>query len=311
MKRKIYRAAFLCAAMYFLGACGMHAPNSLSDIAPDKEYSIQAIEEKVIDETVEQKVSEKTEKASAESELDIDVDTEIKTTLENTDRNNENTLENSKSIWRMDYGAGCEITYEDTDTEGFFIVSFDRTSDVFTKINGKSYKENSIPVENLRLLHLLYCDLEGREQEGELICNEQIAVTVLNIFKELYLQNYPIEKIKLIDEYEAEDEASMADNNTSCFNDRMVSGSSKKSRHAFGLAIDINPLYNPYIHKVNGVEKIEPANANAYANREEEYPYKIDRDDLAYRLFTENGFEWGGNWKSVKDYQHFEITLDS
>ena len=131
---------------------------------------------------------------------------------------------------------------------------------------------------------------------------------MLDIFRQLYKQGYKIERITLIDDYDADDERSMSLNNTSCFNFRVVSGTTKLSKHAQGLAIDINPLYNPYIHLNNG--KVEPANGKPYAtnrtaNRKLPVPF-INTSDLCYRLFIQHGFRWGGAWKTVKDYQHFE-----
>ena len=98
----------------------------------------------------------------------------------------------------------------------------------------------------------------------------------------------------------------MSDNNTSCFCYRVVSGTTKLSKHAMGMAIDVNPRYNPYVHTVNGKLKIEPANGKPYADRSKSYKYKITKGDLCYRLFKQHGFRWGGEWRTVKDYQHFE-----
>ena len=99
----------------------------------------------------------------------------------------------------------------------------------------------------------------------------------------------------------------MRDNNTSCFCYRNVSGSKNLSKHARGLAIDINPLYNPYIrYRKDGSQIIEPANAKPYADRSKPYRYKIEKGDLCYRLFIKYGFTWGGSWRTMKDYQHFE-----
>jgi len=127
--------------------------------------------------------------------------------------------------------------------------------------------------------------------------------------KELYENQYPIEKMVLIDEYEADDEKSMEDNNTSAFNYRSINGSTKLSKHSLGLAIDINPRYNPCVRTIDGELSVEPANGNAYTDRTQEFPYKINENDLCYRLFTEHGFTWGGSWNSLKDYQHFEKDI--
>ena len=181
------------------------------------------------------------------------------------------------------------------------------SDELFARMYGKSYKEDcTIPRESLRYLQVSCIGFDGMPYIGELVANEAIAQDLLDIFRELYESEYPIEKMCLIDEYEADDEASMADNNTSCFNFRRVSGKEKLSNHSYGKAIDINPLYNPYIRIVNGTMVCEPAAGEAYMDREQDFPYKIDENDLCCRLFKEHGFSWGGDWNSVKDYQHFE-----
>lgn len=102
---------------------------------------------------------------------------------------------------------------------------------------------------------------------------------------------------------------SMEDNNTSCFNYRVVDGTSSLSKHAYGMAIDINPLYNPYVTYPKGKRRVSPAAGAVYADRNKDFPYKIDKNDLCYQLFTEHGFTWGGSWKTMKDYQHFQKSL--
>lgn len=190
--------------------------------------------------------------------------------------------------------------------EVFYISKID--SEIFSRIRGKSYKDFcTLPLEDLRYLHLLHKDLHGQTKEGELICNVYIAASLLDIFIKLYESDYPIEKIRLVDEYNADDETSMRDNNSSCFNFRFISHTNKISKHGLGLAVDINTLYNPYIKEVDGKRILEPATAEDYVDRSKSFPCKIDKDDLCYKLFTTHGFEWGGNWKDRKDYQHFEI----
>ena len=93
----------------------------------------------------------------------------------------------------------------------------------------------------------------------------------------------------------------MEDNNTSAFNYRIVENSDKLSWHCFGLAIDINPLYNPYVLG----NEIYPQNAKEYTNRFKEFKGKITHNDLAYQIFTKYGWKWGGDFISSKDYQHF------
>ena len=194
------------------------------------------------------------------------------------------------------------------DKANFYAVEFTEESEIFERIKGKSYKDNcTVPLSDLRYLHVLHVGFDGQSHDGEIICNKYIADDLLEIFEELYEAKYPIEKIKLVDEYNADDEASMADNNSSSFNFRFISYTTKISKHGYGLAIDINTLYNPYVKTVNGKLSIEPANAADYVDRSKDFDYKIDEEDLAYKLFIAHGFEWGGSWKNSKDYQHFEV----
>ena len=180
---------------------------------------------------------------------------------------------------------------------------------IFARIDGKSYKKNCpISLDELRYLHVLHKNLSGETLEGELICNVKIARPLTEIFQKLFAASYPIEKIRLIDEYDADDELSMRDNNSSCFNFRYVSFTNRISLHGYGLAVDINPLYNPYIKTVDGKKIIAPDNSAVFEDRTKNFPYKITEDDLCCKLFAAHGFLWGGNcWDDEKDYQHFFI----
>ena len=182
------------------------------------------------------------------------------------------------------------------------------TDEIFARMKGKSFKDDCpLSLDDLRYLHLLHKDLNGNTHEGEMVCNTYIAAALIDIFQKLYEANYPIEKIRLVDEYNADDETSMRDNNSSCFNFRFITHTKRISKHGLGLAVDINTLYNPYIKYTDNGKILEPATAEKYLDRSKNFDYKIDTDSLCYKLFTEHGFEWGGNWKTVKDYQHFEI----
>lgn len=167
----------------------------------------------------------------------------------------------------------------------------------------------AVSYEDLRYVHILHYDFDGNLAEGELICNSAIAQDLVEIFYELYRNEYQLERVLLIDEYDGDDTASMEDNNTSCFNYRVVEGSTSLSKHALGLAVDINPLYNPYVtYGKDGSQQVSPSAALNYADRTLSFPYKIDESDLCFKLFKEHGFTWGGNWNSCKDYQHFQKT---
>lgn len=179
--------------------------------------------------------------------------------------------------------------------------------DIFAKMQGKSYKEDcTVPREDLRYVHVRHMGFDGEAKDGELVVNKAIADDVLAIFEELYTADYPIEKVRLVDEYDADDEASMSDNNSSAFNFRFISHTTRISKHGLGMAVDINTRYNPYVKTVDGKLSIEPANGADYVDRSKDFPHKIDHEDLCYKLFKEHGFTWGGDWTHSKDYQHFE-----
>ncbi len=190
-------------------------------------------------------------------------------------------------------------------------TSSEITDVIKERITGLSYAEGcTVPYEDLRYLQLSYVDFNGQTQTGEMICNKAIAGDLLEIFSELFHNGYRIDKIRLIDEYGADDDKSCDDDNTSCFNYRVVAGSNNLSKHALGLAVDINPFYNPYVTYPDGKIRISPKGSEAYADRSSDFPHKIDENDLAYKLFTSHGFTWGGHWKTLKDYQHFQKVID-
>lgn len=188
----------------------------------------------------------------------------------------------------------------------FYIKEIDDT--LFSNIYGITYKNNcTVPREDLRYLHVMHVGFDGLPHAGEIIVHKAIAETVLQIFQELFEAGYEIEKVVLMDAYNADDELAMADNNSMGFNFRFISHSTVVSKHGLGMAVDINTLYNPYIKEVDGKTVVAPENAGPHVDRSADFPHKIDEEDLAYRLFIQNGFEWGGAWDYAKDYQHFEV----
>ena len=176
---------------------------------------------------------------------------------------------------------------------------------VEARMRGNSYPESgaAISLDELRYLRLSYYDFNGVPQTGEMVCNAAIAQDLLEIFEALFEAEYPIRSIRLVDDFGASDDASMLADNTSCFNYRLVPGQSNMSRHALGMAVDVNPFENPYIDR-QGV--IRPPEAERYVDRTADFPHKIDCDDLCCRLFRAHGFTWGGGWAHSKDYQHFQ-----
>lgn len=208
------------------------------------------------------------------------------------------------------YGPGCIVSDEFLEKEGVdsFFVCMEIPDTIFEFMQGRSYKADcTIPRSDLRYLIILHRNMDGQAVVGELVVNKEISADILEIMRELYELSYPIEQVRLVDYYEGDDELSMAANNSSAFNWRPLTGSQTKiSRHAMGMAIDINPLYNPYYKFHRGVETIKPEEGEPYVDRMWEFPYSIEEDDVCYNLFMERGFKWGGDWRSLKDYQHFE-----
>lgn len=173
-------------------------------------------------------------------------------------------------------------------------------------ITGASYKANDvIQLGDLSYLQITYWGYDDQTHIGEMIVNEKVADEVLDIFKELYENKYYIEKMRLIDEYNADDNKSMAANNTSAFCYREMTGGYGLSKHSYGLAIDINPVMNPYIHG----QEILPPQGKDYVERNAHFKGLIVKGDPCYNAFTKRGWIWGGDWVTPKDYQHFEKNI--
>jgi hypothetical protein len=157
----------------------------------------------------------------------------------------------------------------------------------------------------LRLLTVNYLGFDDTVHRGELVVHRDVVDQVAAIFDDLLAQRYPIAQMQTVDHYPgADDELSMRDNNTSAFNCRDIPGSGKWSWHAYGLAIDLNPLINPYVERSGAYQ---PATAGPYVDRGRTDPGVLHAGDPAVRVFTDRGWAWGGYWTSVKDYQHFEL----
>lgn len=200
------------------------------------------------------------------------------------------------------------LSFQAVVSNGQVFTSVEMPDSIWTKMQGCSYPQGcEVPRSDLRYLELSYVDFEGHEHLGQMVCNSHIADDLLYIFRRLYEARYPIASMRLIDDYGADDARSMAANNTSCFCYRRVAGSTALSKHSRGMAVDVNPLYNPCVYVRSG--RVLPPEGRTYAHgrdRRKDIPGKIDVTDLCYRLFVSRGFRWGGAWRSLKDYQHFE-----
>jgi hypothetical protein len=162
-----------------------------------------------------------------------------------------------------------------------------------------------VPLDQLRLLSLDHWGYDGAEHRGELVVNADHADAIVAVFGALFDLRFPIERIELVDAYGGDDDAVMAANATSGFNCREVVGRPGVwSQHAYGLAIDLNPLTNPY---VISPDDVRPPEGRAYLDRAVDAPGLIRAGDAVVQAFASVGWEWGGTW-SMPDYQHFSAT---
>ena len=163
-----------------------------------------------------------------------------------------------------------------------------------------------VSLNDLAYVKLSYWGFDQKTHVGVLIVNKQRVNDIVKIFSNLYDDKFPLKSMKPMYFYRGDDDKSMADNNTSAFNCRPITGTTHKfSQHSYGTAVDINPLINPY---VKGETVLPPAGAK-YLNRTQVQPGMITANSHIYQLFTAAGWQWGGSWQSLKDYQHFEKPL--
>lgn len=261
--------------------------------------SKQAAEESSKAAAESSKAAEESSKAAAESK-------------KAAEESSKAAAESQKAVITASRTAGSKVSKSEVDASGkdaWFTIS-PISDSVFSRMKGKSFGSNcTIARDDLRYLNVLHYGRNGNIYVGELVCHKDIASSLSSIFKELYNNKYPIQKMYLVDDYGADDIASAAANNTSCFNFRISAGDGGGlSRHAYGKAIDINPLYNPYVWTdAQGVQRCDPSNGSEYVDRSKDYPYKLDADDLCVKIFKKYGFQWGGDWKYEKDYMHFSV----
>lgn len=171
--------------------------------------------------------------------------------------------------------------------------------------------------DRLAVVRFPYIDFSGvQHADGEIMVLAAVAPEVGQLFHQLHQRRFPLARARLIEHYRGDDDASMRDNNTSAFNNRQITGGGPPSLHAYGLAIDINPLQNPFLQAdAQGVARVSPPAGTAYLNRRSNRPGKPARPGMAeplVRLFAQHGFTaWGGDWDTPIDYQHFQFSRAS
>jgi hypothetical protein len=161
-----------------------------------------------------------------------------------------------------------------------------------------------VPPDQLRMVTVSHWGFDGFVHTGRIVVRDVYASAIVSVFNRLYDVRFPIERMEPVDVYGGSDDASMAANNTSAFNCRPVTGGTSFSEHAYGRAIDVNPVQNPY---VSGSTVLPPA-GRAYANPNTQATGKIHAGDAVVQAFQSIGWFWGGAWSSPKDYQHFSST---
>lgn len=168
----------------------------------------------------------------------------------------------------------------------------------------EALKGNNVPLwikQNLSIVDVYYYSFDGRLHKGQIVIHQKLENDIKEIFEIIKEKKFPVEKVKPVSFYNWNDDLSMKDNNTSAFNYRKVKGTKVISAHATGRAIDINPLLNPQIKK----GKVYPDNAEYNPSKEG----TITKESFLVKEFTKRGWQWGGRWRSSKDYQHFEKKL--
>jgi len=158
----------------------------------------------------------------------------------------------------------------------------------------------------LRRVRLTYWGFDHRAHTGALVANENAVSDLVHVFSRLYAARFPIRRLQPIDAYGGKDERSLAADNTAAFNCRYVVGPGPRrwSVHAYGEAIDVNPVENPYLE----AGRIHPRAGQRYLDRSNVRPGMAVRSGLLVRAFAAVGWRWGGRWTAAPDYQHFSAT---
>lgn len=199
--------------------------------------------------------------------------------------------------------AGATAFWDEVARRNRFSVSVAPVDDALAaRMTPTSWRPGCpVPLSALRYLRVPHVGFDGAEHTGELVVHRDAVGFTIALFRLLWEERFPVERMQLVDDYGGSDDASVAANNTSAFNCRpAVGGSGSWSEHAFGLAIDINPVQNPY---VSGATVIPPSGA-AYLDRGDVRPGMVVRGGPVVNATRFLGWGWGGDWRSTKDYQH-------
>jgi hypothetical protein len=188
-----------------------------------------------------------------------------------------------------------------------FVAHVSRISDRLAhRMTGKSWHRGCpVPLRDLRVIRVSFHGFDGERHFGRVVANEDARDALLSALRSMWNSHFKIHRMRLVDHYDASDHRSMRADNTSAFNCRYVAGTSSWSEHAYGRAIDINPVENPYVGSDGSVS---PKKGRPYTDRSRHAPGLIHSDGATVRAFADAGWGWGGNWSSPKDYQHFSAS---
>jgi hypothetical protein len=178
-------------------------------------------------------------------------------------------------------------------------------AEVAGRMTGVSWRPGCpVGLDRLAYLRVAHWGFDGEVHDGELVVASQWAQPILDVFRALFDAGFLIERMRLVDDYGGDDDASMAANNTSAFNCRPVGRGTRWSEHAYGIAIDLNPVQNPYVYSA----VVAPPAGSAYLDRADVRPGMVVRPGPVVEAFERIGWGWGGDWRSSKDYQHFSAS---
>jgi hypothetical protein len=173
-------------------------------------------------------------------------------------------------------------------------------------MTGVSWKPGCpVGLDELRLVHARYVGMDGHARTGRLVVHREVATEVVAVLRRLYAARFPIRRMVPVDAYGGSDYRSIEADNTSAFNCRYVDGTTRWSEHAYGRAIDLNPIENPYITSSGTTS--HPA-SKRYLRRAPYRPGMAVEGGAVVRAFDAAGWGWGGRWSGARDYQHFSAS---
>lgn len=274
---------------------------------------VEQLEQELRELQEQQEQLEETSKKTKEDTDSVQAEAEVVTPTPLTAETSAACLEDLEQV---EAGTILSEAQIDRTNLGQYFAAYEISDDLFARIYGddRSYKTYcTVPRDDLRYVKVLHYGFDGQIHVGELIVNALLTEDMTYIFQSLFEQQYQIEKMYLVDNYNADDDACCNDNNTSCFNYRLVTDGTTLSHHATGCAIDINTKNNPYITiDDQGGLHWENTDAELYLDRDAAdaaQRHMITHEDPCYQLFTERGYTWGGDWTNPIDYQHFEKPI--